>query len=80
MAPFLINHPKLIHQWIEAREIAISRVLSIRKLNKYQKNKILYLIEKAYLYTTQWKVDDLIQLKGLKILEESLKKFFKIKN
>ena len=80
MAPFLINHPKLIHKWIEAREIAISRVLSIRGLNKYQKNKILNLIEKAYLYTTQWKVDDLIQLKGLKILEESSKKFFKIKN
>ena len=79
MAPFLINHPKLIHQWIEAREIAISRVLSIRKLNKYQKNKILYLIEKAYLYTTQWEVDDLIQSKRIKNLRRELKKIFQNK-
>jgi len=76
MAPFLINHPKLIHKWIEAREIAISRVLSIRKLNKYKKNKILYLIKKAYLYTTQWKVDDLIQSKRIKNLRRELKKIF----
>ncbi len=76
MAPFLINHPKLIHKWIEAREIAISRVLSIRKLNKYQKNKILFLIEKAYLYTTQWEVDDLIQSKRIKNLRRELKKIF----
>ena len=79
MAPFLINHPKLIHQWIEAREIGISRVLSIRKLNKYQKNKILNLIEKAYLYTTQWKVDDLIQSKRIKNLRRELKKIFQNK-
>ena len=79
MAPFLINHPKLIHKWIEAREIAISRILSIKKLKKYQQIKILNLIEKAYLYTTQWNVDDLIQSKRIKTLRKELKNIYQNK-
>ena len=73
MAPFLINHQKLIHKWILARETAISRVLSIKKLSKYNQTKILNLIERAYLYTTQWNVDDLIQSKRINILRKELK-------
>jgi len=73
MAPFLINHQKLIHKWIQARETAISRVLSIKKLSKYNQTKILNLIERAYLYTTQWNVDDLIQSKRINILRKELK-------
>ncbi|MDC1086794.1 hypothetical protein OAT44_05185 [Alphaproteobacteria bacterium] len=73
MAPFLINHQKLIHKWIQARETAISRVLSIKKLSKYNQTKILNLIERAYLYTTQWNVDDLIQSKRINVLRKELK-------
>ena len=73
MAPFLINHQKLIHKWILARETAISRVLSIKKLSKYNQTKILNLIERAYLYTTQWNVDDLIQSKRINVLRKELK-------
>ena len=73
MAPFLINHQKLIHKWILARETAISRVLSIKKLSKYNQTKILNLIERAYLYTTQWNVDDLTQSKRINVLRKELK-------
>ena len=73
MAPFLINHQKLIHKWIQARETAISRVLSIKKLSKYNQTKILNLIERAYLYTTQWNVDDLTQSKRINVLRKELK-------
>ena len=73
MAPFLINHQKLIHKWIQARETAISRVLSIKKLSTYNQTKIFNLIERAYLYTTQWNVDDVIQFKRIKVLRKELK-------
>ena len=29
MAPFLINHPTLIHSWVHARETALARVRSV---------------------------------------------------
>ena len=73
MAPFLINHQKLIHKWIQARETAISRVLSIKKLSTYNQTKIFNLIERAYLYTTQWNVDDIIQFKRINVLRKELK-------
>jgi hypothetical protein len=73
MAPFLINHQKLIHKWIQARETAISRVLSIKKLSTYNQTKIFNLIERAYLYTTQWNVDDVIQSKRINVLRKELK-------
>ena len=79
MAPFLINHPKLIHKWIEAREIAISRVLSIKKLQKCQQIKILNLIKQSYLYTTQWNVDDLIQSQRIQTLRKELKNIYQNK-
>ncbi|MDC6453029.1 hypothetical protein OAW68_05545 [Alphaproteobacteria bacterium] len=73
MAPFLINHQKLIHKWIQARETAISRVLSVKKLSTYNQTKIFNLIERAYLYTTQWNVDDVIQFKRINVLRKELK-------
>ncbi|MDC0968965.1 hypothetical protein OAS37_00715 [Alphaproteobacteria bacterium] len=73
MAPFLINHQKLIHKWIQARETAISRVLSIKKLSTYNQTKIFNLIARAYLYTTQWNVDDVIQFKRINVLRKELK-------
>ena len=61
MAPFLINHQELIHKWINTRETAISRVLSIKSINKNTQKQILNYIQQAYKYTLQWNVDDLIQ-------------------
>ena len=73
MAPFLINHQKLIHKWIDTRETAVSRVLSIKKLSKYNQAKIFNLIEKAYFYTLQWNVDDIVQSKRINILRKELR-------
>ena len=58
MAPFLVNHPELLHKWINARETAISKVLSIEKLDIKQQNEIFNLLNRALSYSTQWKVDD----------------------
>ena len=38
MAPFLINHPELLHKWINARETAIFRVYAIKELNLNQQD------------------------------------------
>ena len=79
MAPFLINHQELIHQWINTRETAISRVLSIKSINKNTQKQIITYIEQAYRYTSQWNVDDVIQTKRIKTLNLDLKNILNCK-
>ena len=74
MAPFLVNHQELIHQWIYNRETAISRVFSIKRLNKKTQNKIINYIHQAFKYSLQWKVDDKLQSKKIEKLNSDLKK------
>ncbi len=74
MAPFLVNHQELIHQWIYNRETAISRVFSIKRLNKKTQNKIINYIHQAFKYSLQWKVDDSLQSKKIEKLILDLKK------
>ena len=38
MAPFLINHPALIHAWINARETALTRVRQLPNTDRDKKN------------------------------------------
>ena len=74
MAPFLVNHQELIHQWIYNREKALSRVFSIKRLDKKTQNKIINYIHQAFKYSLQWKVDDKSQSKKIKELNLDLKK------
>ena len=80
MAPFLVNHQELIHQWIHNREIALSRVFSIKRLDKKTQNKIINYINKAFIYSLQWKVDDQLQSKKINDLNLDLKKILQNKN
>ena len=51
MAPFLVNHQELIHQWIYNREKALSRVFSIKRLDKKTQNKIIDYIHQSFKYS-----------------------------
>ena len=73
MAPFLINHPELLHKWINTRETAISRVYAIEKIDTNQQNEIVNLLQRALNYTNQWKVDDQNQSTRIKNLQLDLK-------
>ena len=80
MAPFLVNHQELIHQWIYNREIALSRVFSIKRLDKKTQNKIVNYIHQAFKYSLQWKVDDQLQSKKINELNLDLKKILQNTN
>ena len=73
MAPFLINHQELLNKWIDAKETALSRVFSIDKISASKQSKIYNLIEQAFKYTLQWKVNDPLQANRIKILNSELK-------
>jgi len=57
MAPFLINHPRLINQWVLMRETALARCLAEAATDE-RKQRLLQLLERAARYTRETWVDD----------------------
>ena len=58
MAPFLVNHPCLIHSWIMAREVALSRALGLSTASDHQRGRFSVLLDRARNHVRQWTVDD----------------------
>ena len=57
MAPFLINHPALIHAWINARETAIGIVRHIETAKSIEIEQFKNLIKRATLNADTWHTD-----------------------
>ena len=72
MAPFLIYHPELIHNWLNARETAIAQVRSIPSLTSAQIARLQTLLERAKTHVSQWHVPDAIQTERLDVLRAEL--------
>lgn len=58
MAPFLVSHPVLLHNWTVARETALARVRALPKITKAQHAKLLQLAHRASTHLTEWQVPD----------------------
>ena len=56
MAPFLINHPSLIHAWINAREIGLARVRAVEIADAAESTCFKDLVTRAALNAAQWNV------------------------
>lgn len=61
MAPYLINHPQLISCWIEAREIALARVLQSSVPTPEAVEKLIVLAEKAAQHFVEIATDNEMQ-------------------
>jgi hypothetical protein len=57
MAPFLINHPSLIHAWINARETALARVRALAATDQAGLAGFLTIIAKAAKNAEEWTTD-----------------------
>jgi len=74
MAPFLINHPALINNWMVAREEAIARVRSLADASSEAVNDFKHHFELARFNLSQWHSEHPIQIKKLEQLNADLKK------
>jgi len=74
MAPFLINHPALINNWMVAREEAIARVRSLADASGEAVNDFNHHFELAKFNLSQWHSEHPIQIKKLGQLNADLKK------
>lgn len=57
MAPFLVNHPALLHAWIDARETAIARVRALPLATEEQQSRFNDILARARLNAGLWRTD-----------------------
>jgi len=61
MAPFLINHPALIHAWINARETALTRVRQLPNTDRDKITNLKNLVHRASINANEWTTESLYQ-------------------
>ena len=73
MAPFLINHPALIHSWIKARETALARVRAVKQASQQEIDLFIELVQRALINAEDWHVDHAYQARKITGLRDDLK-------
>ena len=74
MAPFLINHPALIHAWINARETALTRVRQLPHAKGGMISDLTRLAQRALVNATEWTTDSPYQKQKTAGLRDDLTK------
>jgi len=72
MAPFLIKHPVLIHNWVNARETALARVRSLKQPISGSVDTFRKTVKTAIRHIDEWQVDDVIQGKRIAELQKDV--------
>ena len=75
MAPFIVNHPTLLHQWIYNREKALKEIRSIKDVSKKEIEHFKFCLEKSKKIIDTWYTDSKYQNKKIKSLKNDLIKF-----
>ena len=75
MAPFIVNHPTLLNNWIKARETALKKIREIKKTNENEVNIFKKCLKKSLKNVTSWNTDSEYQQKKIQQLISDLNKF-----
>ena len=65
MAPYIVNHPKLIHTWINNKQNLLSKIYNKKSCTQTKINFIYSTLKQAYEHVCQWNVEDNIQRKKI---------------
>ncbi len=72
MAPYLVNHPALIHKWIAARETALSRVRAIKNASSEDVAIFLNVLRRQIRSTDLWNTASAAHMERIVELREDL--------
>ena len=75
MAPFIVNHPTLLNNWIFARENALKKIREIKNVTKKESEIFKDCLKKSIKNITSWNTDSEYQLKKIESLMKDLKIF-----
>ena len=72
MAPFIVNHPTLLNNWILARETALKKIREIKHVKNKDTDLFLYCLKKSLKNVTSWNTDSEFQKNKIKDLLNDL--------
>ena len=75
MAPFIVNHPTLLNNWILARENALKKIREIKIVNSTNIQIFTKCLKKSLKNFTSWHTENEFQQKKIKQLIDDLNKF-----
>ncbi len=74
MAPFIVNHPTLLNNWILSREKALKKVREIKNIKKEDFDIFIECLKKSFKNITSWNTDSEFQKNKIKQLITDLNK------
>ena len=74
MAPFIVNHPTLLNNWILAREKALKKVREIKIIRKEDSDIFIECLKKSLKNVTSWNTESEFQKNKIKRLIADLNK------
>ena len=77
MAPFIVNHPILLNNWIFCRETALKEIREIKKVNVDEVELFKKSVKNSIKNITTWNTESEYQQKKITSLLENVKKFLK---
>ena len=74
MAPFIVNHPTLLNNWILAREKALKKIREVKNVKKEDFDIFVECLKKSLKNVTSWNTDSEFQKNKIKQLLTDLNK------
>ena len=78
MAPFIVNHPTLLNNWILARETALKNIREIKYVKKEETEFFIKCVKQSVQNILSWNTDNEFQKNKIKSLFSDLKKFISL--
>ena len=75
MAPFIVNHPTLLNNWILCRETALKKIREIKIVNTPDSDLFKNCVRSSIKNITSWNTESEYQLKKINYLLKDIKKF-----
>ena len=77
MAPFIVNHPTLLNNWIMSREVALKKIREIKKVSSKEIKIFKESLKNSIKNITSWNTDSEYQQKKINSLLDNVQKFLK---
>ena len=75
MAPFIVNHPTLLNNWILCRETALKKIRELKKVDLKDIKLFKDCVRNSIKNITSWNTESEYQQKKIKFLLEDVRKF-----
>ena len=75
MAPFIVNHPTLLNNWILSREVALKKIREIKIAETKDISLFKECVKNSLKNITSWNTESEYQLKKIKLLLKDVRKF-----